>query len=162
MKDTGVENIRLWWQWLRRAPQTFIGTEWKDLRSVSEAHSHGPITNNFYEATDMRNLFTTSRGRFGTENATIDHPIYHHMEVKVGDKVRVPLGSKIPILLRPVVDSISRGSLQGEHLSSKNHMACHHGTEQVYHLVGTCYVDGIMDGEAMDDNTLNKAHIFSH
>ena len=162
IKDKDLQNIRLWWEWLRKTSKSFIGREWNDLRSVSDAHGNGLITNNLYEATDMRKLFTNSIGRLGTGNASLDHPIYHHMEIKVGNEFHVAFGNNIPFLLRPVVDLVSTGRLRGEQPCSRESMTCHHGIELVYQLIGICYVDGIMDGEAMDDTIFQKAQIFFH
>ncbi len=58
-------------------------------------------------------------------------------ETRVGDQLCVLLGGKVPYILRPVIEESS--------ISSDNdpQTSCHS-------FIGGCYIDGLMDGEAMD------------
>jgi len=71
-----------------------------------------------------RRMFLTRKGYLGMgTNAT-----------RIGDKVHILLGSRVPFVLRPVLSS--HASL--EYLDP---------VPKAYELVGECYLHGIMDGE---------------
>ncbi len=61
-------------------------------------------------------------------------------EVRVGDAICLLFGSNLPVVLRP----LDQQSLQ-------QNASCQRNTELVhmYSYIGTCYVHGIMDGEAL-------------
>ena len=159
IQETDFDTIYRWWQWLQETSETFNGSEWNDLRSIADEEGNGLITDSFWKATEMRRLFVTSNGWLGTGVASLEDDTSDFMNVDVGDEIHVALGSKVPFVLRPVGAEASMAETQKRTPLSATPRACHHGCERVYRMVGTCYVQGIMDGQAMDDATLEKGQI---
>ncbi|KAH6708816.1 heterokaryon incompatibility protein-domain-containing protein [Leptodontidium sp. MPI-SDFR-AT-0119] len=82
-------------------------------------------------------FFLTERGLMGIGGSG----------VCVGDKVFVLRGGNLPFILRSVQDQ--RQGREG----------CHHLNSQCFHLIGTSYVHGIMDGESLKDGTRKKGEV---
>lgn len=74
-------------------------------------------------ASSGRSLYITSRGRIGL----------CYLKVKSNDEVWILIGSKLPFILRKV-------SRNDSHL-------------RTYHLVGDCFLEGVMDGEVVQATT---------
>ena len=105
--------------------------EWKDFIS-SHKYRVNNVESRLWEIDiQMRKrqrLFFTSHGRLAAGSPT----------TRVGDCVFVAKGSSWPLLLRPLHDS----NIEIEQQDFPS-----------YRFMGTCYVDGIMDGEAVDADT---------
>ena len=107
--------------------------EWKDFIS---SNKHRPeytgaqrrLWEVDFQMRKRQRLFFTSHGRLGAGPPT----------AREGDCVFVVKGSGYPLVLRPHPDSTTEDGQQDFHS---------------YQFVGLCYVDGIMDGEAVDADT---------
>lgn len=77
-----------------------------------------------------KRIFATQNGDVGIGPAAL----------KVGDQIWILHGGKMPLILRP--SPIRSGE-----------------TQNLHKLVGPCYVDGIMDGEAADGLKHNTVHV---
>ena len=107
--------------------------EWKDFISSNKRRpEHTGAQWRLWEVDfHMRKrqcLFLTRHGRLGAGPPT----------TREGDRVFVAKGSDYPLALRPLSDSSFEDGQQDFHS---------------YQFVGLCYVDGIMDGEAVDADT---------
>jgi len=76
-------------------------------------------------------FFLTERGLMGIGGSG----------VSIGDKIFVLRGGKLPFILRSVQDQ------------RHGRECCHYLNNQRFHLIGTSYVHGIMDGESLKDGT---------
>ena len=84
-----------------------------------------------------RNIFTTEEGYLGNGPKGM----------QAGDEVWILNGGRIPMILR-----LSKASKAISELKLE--------AAPFYTLVGDCYVDGIMDGEAADTRDNNAVDIF--
>ncbi|CAG8949911.1 hypothetical protein HYFRA_00004241 [Hymenoscyphus fraxineus] len=93
----------------------------------------GDIENAIRSATIRRRFFRTKNGHFG-----LGPP-----KTQRGDCVYVLLGGQTPFILRPAGGrSIRR---------DRNYPMLGHQKVACYEVIGDCYVDGLMNGEAMGD-----------
>ena len=107
--------------------------EWKDFISSNKRRPEPTGAERRLWEVDWRMrerqcLFLTRQGRLGAGPPTTTE----------GDRVFVAKGSDYPLALRPLSDPFSEDGQQDFHS---------------YQFVGLCYVDGIMDGEAVDADT---------
>src|SRR5438552_2497087 len=119
--------------------ETFLGTEWDSFRTRLCKEGFHAITNMFWHSTEIRKLIFTSAGRMGTGLAAFGQPEF--VEVAAGDEIHVAFGSNLPVILRPLQ--------QGEKIASR----------KTYRFIGSCYLHGIMDGEALADESLGRDDI---
>jgi hypothetical protein len=159
-----VTKIMTWWTWLQAEAETFTGMEWNSLRSLAQPDGHHEITDMFWTSTEMRKFMITSSGHLGTGTARIDER--YGFEVEVGDEIHVAFGCRVPLIMRPInVEGVHEEKPDSDGVSDKAPFytpsgGCSHAQGNVYQLVGTCYIHGIMDGEALEDSTLETANIF--
>ncbi|KAI0459249.1 heterokaryon incompatibility protein-domain-containing protein [Xylaria acuta] len=135
IQTTDLHAIQQWWIWLQVQAENFLGTEWATLRYEQE---FGPITNSFWESTSIRKLLKTSSGCIGSGPSKFGS-IGNQCDVSPGDEIHAVFGCNLPVILRPVQSRESR---------------------HAYALVGMCYLQGIMDGEAVSDRRLEGNDIF--
>lgn len=118
------------------------------MKSYIEPESISMLKNSFYNAFLAA---SASRKFFGTETGFIG---VGPVNVQKGDKVFIILGSRVPLILRPIgsVSSVCnrepvrdllsdfQAPLSSERICAKSHF-------DIHALVGDAYVHGVMDGE---------------
>jgi hypothetical protein len=118
----------LWWKMTRDGnglllnPDDFPGWDQEVIASIQARL--GIINRSFWIPNDHRSFFTTQRGYMG----------FGPQDMRQDDLVAVLLGSKMPFILRQV--PLSEGIYD----------------KSYYTVVGYCYLHGIMNGEAIDEN----------
>jgi hypothetical protein len=176
-----VIKIMKWWEWLQAKAKTFTGMEWNSLRSLAHPNGYRELTDMFWTSTETRKFVITSSGHMGTGTASIDKEKYG-FEVEVGDEIHVAFGCRVPLILRPTeVKSSYKGkpvgggvsdSVIGNVVSKEQGVPsqtsakvdksppgdCSEVQAKTYQLVGTCYIHGIMDGEALEDPKLETTN----
>ncbi|KAI1102379.1 heterokaryon incompatibility protein-domain-containing protein [Jackrogersella minutella] len=137
MQTADLDVIQNWWKWLQAKAEVFDGPEWVMLRDEQE---FGTITDMFWTSTETRKLMRTSSGRIGSGPSEFGS-IGKHGNVSAGDEIHIVFGCNLPVILRPVQ-------------SCQNPCA--------YKFIGTCYLNGVMDGEAVLDASLKANDILLH
>ncbi|KAI1504978.1 hypothetical protein F5X99DRAFT_405613 [Biscogniauxia marginata] len=137
MQTADLHVIQHWWKWLQAKAEVFHGTEWATLRNEQE---FGTITDSFWSSTETRKLMRTSSGRIGSGPSEFGS-IGNFGNVSAGDEIHVVFGCNLPVILRPV----------------QSREGC-----RAYKFIGTCYLHGIMDGEAVFDTNLKGSDILLH
>jgi len=107
-----------------------------------------------------KRFFVTEKGRFGAGAGSED--LEHYTRVEEGDEVHLVGGCRVPVILR-----LARRVKGGEAKYGNDPAAfsadlktCVHDEGLVYQLVGPCYVDGIMDGEATKEDGFSSRRIY--
>ena len=107
-----------------------------------------------------KRFFITEKGRFGAGPGSED--LEHFTRVEEGDEVHLVGGLSVPVVLRPVERVKGGGEKYGNDPAgfSADLKTCVHDEGLVYQLVGPCYVDGIMDGEATKEDGFSSRRIY--
>ncbi|KAH6639822.1 hypothetical protein C7974DRAFT_389260 [Boeremia exigua] len=157
LSDADFALISRWQTWLHdpnRAldPSIFEGDYQNAYRVdwLQQAEGFARLNRRLHHAMMYRRLFVSEKGRFGSGAGNNDSE--HFTRVEVGDEVHVIKGFRLPIVLRPIV-SVKRGGLQYGNdptAFSADLESCVHDEDVVYQLVGPCFIDGLMDGEATE------------
>lgn len=134
MRAADLHKIREWWEWLQTEAEVTKFPEWILLR---DGHPFEHMTRGFWTSTEMKKLMRTASGRLGLGPSEFGAE-RKYSNVEPGDEIHVAFGCNMPIILRPV------GSREGY---------------PAYEFVGTCYLQGVMDGEAVADEGLEGEHI---
>jgi len=148
-----VFRIQQWWHWLEQESMASMAAEWHMLKWKCQ---DGEIFQTFSDRTESRKFFTTENGRIGTGTYTLKKTDAN--TVMPGDEIHIVFGCSVPLVLRPE-DAPSRskcassaGDGKGKTLLSPTAAPVEEDERLPYHhLVGTCYVHGITDGEMLDD-----------
>jgi hypothetical protein len=118
----------------------------------------GPNLGSFHVSTISRGFFATEGDQFGL---ALTSPNNNVME---GDEIHVIEGSSLPVILRRTEFTGKRvhGSGSGSAIEETKYLLsaplkdCIHAEKTVYQCMGFAYVEGVMDGEAVD-----QEHLFS-
>jgi hypothetical protein len=139
-----LNQIRAWYQWLKEKSDSSSGSPWTDLCSTDEQANFQYFTSTYRYFTNFLKFFVSQQGRIGLgpssfldmidQTAVPDHISLEDLEV--GDEIHIIHGSKVPLVLRKLDTDVWK--------------SCIHQQSKVYKLIGACYVNGIMDGEALD------------
>lgn len=131
-------------------PTDLKGLNAVEMNWLSRAEKYSHFHRRLHFGMMNRRFFVTERGRFGTGGGS-GH-LDHFNRVVEGNEVHLVTGCRVPVLLRPVKDVLSGEEKYGNDPAafSANLDTCVH-ENSVYQLVGTCYVHGIMDGEATEE-----------
>lgn len=153
-------NVSKWWKWFvdgAKNKTVFQGEEWAGLKNKVPLE-YRDVFHTICERTRSRIFFTTERGRCGMGISTIKDGSFGIedivTEVETGDCVCLLEGSRLPVVLRkhlPNADSAEATASESAQLR--------------YSYLGTCYIHGIMDGEAVPNpDELVDIHIgdFEH
>ena len=120
--------IEGWWHWIESLEKRTNATDVPRTFPTKEIRNyHVAFTHNAAHGT----VFASSQGMIGMGLRTI----------REGDRVFVVKGSSAPLILRPRFHKGSPGDLPN------------HESQKDYLLVGRCYLEGIMDGEAVTSDT---------
>lgn len=123
-----IRNISKWWKWAGLKKK--IPPEYQD------------IFHTIRERTRSRKFFATEKGRYGMGISIIKDCMFGGQdvvtEVQAGDLVCLLEGSRLPVVLRK--------HLPSAHVRDKT---TSNTVPQRYSYLGTCFIHGIMDGEAV-------------
>ena len=119
-------TIETWWQLAKSAVKQGKGEAFLDGQDQDSVRTPPLIG----ISVRTHEFWLASQGFFGIGPQTIEK----------GDEVFVAKGSKVPLIFRPIENTV----LQNSGIS---------GHERGYSFVGTCYLHGFMDGEAVKPDT---------
>jgi hypothetical protein len=143
MKDEDFLNIQNFADWVR--------TQEPPKRIDGLYSGSGPNLGSFYQSTLSRRFFVTEQGRFGLGLASQNNV------VEVEDEIHVIEGSDLPVSLRKLSKTVGQESPQ---LLAAPIEDCTHLKTPVYQLMGFVYLEGAMQGEAVDrGQAFSEVHI---
>ena len=119
-------TIETWWELAQSAKIEGRGNSFLNGRERNLVRLAGQLRN----SVRVYNFYLTSQGFLGMGPQTLEK----------GDEVFVTKGSRLPLILRPIKDTIT-------------HNLGIPGHKRGYLFVGQCYLHGFMDGEAVKPDT---------
>ena len=149
IQQDDISTIKAWYQWLEK--QSSYSGPWTDLCSMEDDRGFHKLTTRFLFFTNISKILLTHKGRIGIGpsklfykgNPNQPSPLEDILieQVEVGDEIHVVYGCNLPLILRP--------------LNTTNLQECEHQQNKVYKLIGSCYANGIMDGEAINSEGIS-------
>ena len=133
-----LETISCWWRWFVDFAKA--GREDGEWGLTPHPERYQKIFRSFLERTRSRSFFLTENHRIGMGVAIVNTLDRSHeslrCEVQAGDLICLLFGSNLPIVLRKIDQPTIPTDSSTE-------------SAPMYTYIGSCYVHGIMDGEAL-------------
>lgn len=165
--NSDLDLIPHWQAWLhdpsRNPDLSMFETEYTnavDVGWLSKVEEFSRFNRRLHYAMMNKRFFVTEKGIYGAGAGSED--LEHFTRVEEGDEVHLVAGCHVPVVLRPVGRIKSGGAKYGNDPAgfSADLKTCAHDEALVYQLVGPCYVNGIMDGEAAKEDGFSSRRIY--
>ncbi|KAK4222693.1 hypothetical protein QBC38DRAFT_489218 [Podospora fimiseda] len=166
-----LDDIPGWQAWLHDPGRSGESEELRaeyptalDMNWLTRAEDFSRFNRRLHSSMMNKRFFVTEKGRFGAGPGSND--MEHFTRFEEGDEVHLLAGCKVPVILRSVKSLKGEGKKGSEHYGndpvafSADLETCVHEEELVYQLVGPCYVDGIMNGEAAREEGVSLRKIY--
>jgi len=144
-----IPKVQRWWEWFQERLDDSKDWTWDDFR---EDERYWEICDSFLWASFGRKLFWTSGKHLGLGRYSSDV----QRDIRAGDEIYILPDCRVPLVLRPA------NSLQSSYSCDENALgtiSSLHSSAEYYSLVGPCYVQGIMDGEGMEETFLKQCRV---